>query len=221
MEKMYHTQVKYNNYHHLLTFRDIIEVHEVEKEEEATQGAFLSTLENFNEKHLSIINEATGIRAVYQNDTRVYLASDELNGKFELRECNGNYQLKVKVSDVIERFRLAIEGKVKRDVGFYSKNPTPQFLYCFINTFNDGSLSVLKDTVESRLKLSDLRDRYFKTTVVLKSGLIKFDPLKKKYTWSLNVFGIKLVTPTEEEISSIKKNDFNSYGHGIRFCKAL
>ena len=211
MEKMYHTQVKYNNYHHLLTFREIIEVHEVEEEEEATQGAFLSTLENFNEKHLSIINEATGIRAVYQNDTRVYLASDELNGKFELRECNGNYQLKVKVSDVIERFRSAIEEKVKRDVGFYSKNPTPHFLYCFNNTFNDGSLSVLKDTVESTLK--DHCCTKIRTFIVR--------PIENEVRVESKCVRNKIGSPTEEEISSIKKNDFNSYGQGIRFCKVL
>ena len=71
------------------------------------------------------------------------------------------------------------------------------------------------------MKLGDIKDKYFKTTVVLKSGRLKSDPMKKKYTWSLNVFGIKLITLSEHDISSFKKKHFNTYGQGIIFCKAL
>ena len=80
------------------------------------------------------------------------MINSELDGKFELRECNGNFELKVKVSDLIEKFQTSIEGKVRRDVGFYSKNPVPRFINCFINTYNDGCASALKDNVESKVK---------------------------------------------------------------------
>ena len=88
---------------------------------------------DFNDNHLSIVNDAVGVRAVYNSDTRVHLALEEIRGKLEIRECSGNYQLKVKVSDLIETFKVAIEQKTWREVTFYSKHPTPSFAYCFIN----------------------------------------------------------------------------------------
>lgn len=79
----------------------------MQEEEDVTEkGAFLSTSASYDENQLSLINEACGLRAVYNSDSRVYLASDEIRGKFEIRECNGNYQLKVKISDLIEKFSV-------------------------------------------------------------------------------------------------------------------
>ena len=51
-------------------------------------------------------------------------------------------------------------------------------------------MAVLKDGVETQVKLTELKDEYFISQAVLKSGLLKLDPKKQKYTWSLYVIGI-------------------------------
>lgn len=68
----------------VFTFGEIIEVEEAE-------DAFLTSPLSFNENHLCIINDAVGVSTVYNCDSRLHLAPDEIRGKFKVRECNGNY----------------------------------------------------------------------------------------------------------------------------------
>mgnify|MGYP001793819467 CR=1 FL=1 len=82
-------------------------------------------------------------------------------------------------------------------------------------------MNVLKDGIETQIKLTELKDEYFISQAVLKSGLLKLDPKKQKYTWSLYVIGIKLITPSESELTKLKKVNVNSYELGMAFCKAL
>lgn len=189
------------------------------------KGAFLSSLSMFKPDLLSVVTGTIGVRAVYNSDTRLFIASDEYRGRIDVRDSNGNFQVKVKIGDLVDRVRSALAQKLGKEVGFYSKNQAPTHLYCFLNTRDgpDGEkrLSVLQDGIAGEIKLSQLKDCYYKMTVVLRSGLIKIDNFGNKYTWSLNAYGIKLITPTRDEIDKYRETELHSYSHGIDFCKAL
>ena len=103
--------------------------------------------------------------------------------------------------------------------------PSPIHLYCFINTHDGGDgdeqLSVLKDGVPTKIRIDELRDFYYKMTVVLRSGLIKMDIFGTKYMWSMNAYCIKLLTPTRAGIDRFHETVSQSYTRGIYFCKAF
>ena len=195
------------------------------EDQSGNKGALISSLSTFKPYLLSVVNGTVGVRAVYNSDTRVFVASDTYEGKIEVRECSGNFQIKVKIGDIVDKVRSALSQKLGKEVWFYSKMHSPTHLYCFMNTHEGGDgdtrLSVLKDGVPTEMRLSELRDCYYKMTVVLRSGLIKMDSLGSKYTWSLNAYGIKLMTLTRAEIDRFGETDSQSYSHGIDFYKAL
>lgn len=51
---------------------------------------------------------------MYNSYSRGYLASAELQDKFELDECNSSFQLTVKNSDLTEKFRASMGEKVRQ-----------------------------------------------------------------------------------------------------------
>ena len=132
------------------------------------------------------MTETNGVRAVYNSDTRVFIASDTYQGKISVRECGGNFPVKVGTGDIVDRFRSALSQKLGKDVMFYSKTRSPTHLYCLINTHHGGDgdrqLSVLKDNIPMEIRISELRDSYYKMTAVLRSGLIKMDGSGTNYT---------------------------------------
>lgn len=176
-----------------------------------TKGACLSTVQEFNPNNLGIIRDFDKSYLTYLSDKRFYLKSDQWVGEARVylsKLENGGPCILVKKSDIMERVREELGGRLKTKVKFYGKDESA-YIGCYAETTKNSAniqcINAVRNGQPVLLPIEQLERNTWQFTAFLRSGGIKkSNKIKDETLWSLTIVELVLQKPRPESINCNK-----------------
>lgn len=168
------------------------------KETTNSEGIFLHPDDELDIEKLTIITkDKTQRHLIYQNDTRIYIASDTWVGYPKIYPANGKTSpsMMVRRSDVLSKLLQTIEKKIGYKCSFYSKEDS-DFVFPFIKLHQNSLLAWLDEKSQliplDKFLGEKTEQKKYVMQAVLKVGTVKFNTKYNCYSVGLTLEEIKL-----------------------------